>query len=180
MAADPANIEVAVSGVVSVAPTGTTAPTDSTTALNVAFTDVGEIGEDGVTEAWDDSQTDVKNNAGVTVRRILSETAATIHFVMLETKSTTLELYYKGSTVTGSGPYSIDIQQPQADPRSFVLDTLDGSTHERMYIPSGEVTERGEISYAANGAKQYEVTITCYPDSSGTIAKKFSDSAAWA
>jgi hypothetical protein len=180
MAADPANIRVAVSGIVSVAPTGTTAPTDATTALNVAFTDVGEIGEDGVEESWDDSQTDIRNNAGVVVRRIISESAATIQFTMLETSSTTLELYYKGSTVTGSGPYSIDIQAPQADPRSFVLDTLEGGIPERLYIPSGEVTARGPITYAANGAKQYQVTVTAYPDDTGTIAKKFSSDTAWA
>lgn len=180
MAADPDNIRVAVSGIVSVGPTSSTAPTDATTALAGTFTDVGEIGEDGVEESWDDSQTDVRNNAGVVVRRIISQTAATIQFTMLESNATAVELYYKGSTVTGSGPYSIDIKQPQADPRSFVLDTLDGTIHERLYIPSGEVTARGPITYAASGAKQYQVTVTCYPDSSGTIAKKFSDDPALA
>lgn len=180
MAADPANIRSAISGIVSVGPTSSTAPADATTALAGTFTDVGEIGEDGVEESWDDSQTDIRNNAGVVVRRILSETAATIQFTMLETTATTLELYYKGSTVSGSGPYSIDIKSPQSDRRSFVLDTLDGTIPERLYIPDGEVTARGPITYAANGVKQYQVTVTAYPDSSGTIAKKFSSDTAWA
>lgn len=177
MAADPANITVAVTGVVSVAPTGTTAPSDATTALAAGFTDVGEIGEDGVEESWDDSQTDVRNNAGVVVRRIISQTAATIQFTMLETNATVWELFYKGSTVTGTGPYTLDIKAPQADPRSFVLDTVDGTTPERLYIPSGEVTAREPVTHAATGPKQYRVTVTAYPDSAGTIAKKFSTAA---
>jgi len=180
MAADPAKIRSAVSGIVSVAPTGTTLPTDATTALNVAFTDVGEIGEDGVEESWDDSQTDIRNNAGYVVRSIISQTSGTIQFTMLETNSTTLELYYKGSSITGSGPYALAIKPPQADRRSFVLDTLDGTIKERLVLPSAEVTARGPVTHAANGAKQYQVTVTAYPDSSGNVAYKYSPDTAWA
>lgn len=179
MAADPANIEVVVNGIVSTAPKGTALPTDETTALNVAFTDVGEIGEDGVQEEWDDSQTDIKNNNGVTVRRIISETAMTIQLTMLETTSTTLEVYYPGSTVTGSGPYALAIKAPTADPRSWVLDEWDGTKKSRLVIPDGQVTARGPITYAANGAKQYQVTITAYPDSSASLAYKYSDNDGW-
>lgn len=181
MAADPANIKSAVTGVVSVGPPGTTLPTDSTTALDAALTDVGEIGEDGVVESWDDSQTDIKNNAGVTVRRLLNETAATLQFTMLESTSTTQELFYKGSTVTGTaGAYALEISAPQADPRVFVLDTLDGSTHERIVVPNGEVTDRGDVTYAASGVRQYEVTVTAYPDDTGVLVYKYSDNTAWA
>lgn len=180
MAADPANVRSAITGIVSVGPTTSTAPADATTALAGTFTDVGEIGEDGVEESWDDSSTDIRNNAGVVIRRIISQTAGTIKFTMLETSSTTLELYYKGSAVAGSGPYSIGIKAPQADPRSFVLDTLDGTIPERLYIPSGEVTDRGPITHSAQGVKQYEVTVTMYPDTTGTLAYKFSSDTAWA
>lgn len=180
MAADPANIEVVVSGIVSTAPKGTALPTDATTALNVAFTDVGEIGEDGVEESWDDSQTDVKNNKGVTVRRIINETALTVQLTMLETTATTLEAYYPGSTVTGSGPYSLAIKAPTTDPRSWVLDEVDGDKQERLVIPDGQVTSRGPITYAASGAKQYQITITCYPDASGNLAYKYSPNDSWA
>jgi hypothetical protein len=41
MALDSDNVRVAVSGAVYVAPTGTTAPTDSGTALDAAFIDLG-------------------------------------------------------------------------------------------------------------------------------------------
>lgn len=181
MASDPANIKSAVTGVVSVGPTTTTAPTNSTGALNAGFTDVGEIGEDGVVESWDDSQTDIKNNAGVTVRRLINETAATLQFTMLESSATTQELFYKGSLVTGSaGAYAIGIKAPQADRRSFVLDTLDGATHERIYVPDGEVTDRGDVTYAASGARIYQVTVTAYPDATGVLVYKYSDNAAWA
>lgn len=174
MAADPDNVRSAVTGIVSVATPTATAPTDATTALNVAFTDVGEIGEDGVVESWDDSQTDIRNNAGVVVRTIISQTAMTLTFTMLETNSTAWELYYKGSAVTGAGPYAMAIKPPQADRRSFALDTLDGTIKERLYIPSGEVTAREPVTHAASAAKAYAVTITAYPDASGNVAYKYS------
>lgn len=180
MAADPSKVRSAISGIVSVGPTTTTAPTNATTALAAGFTDVGEISDAGVIEAWNDSSTDIRNNAGVVVRTIISQSSGTLQFTMLETSATTLELYYKGSTVTGSSsPYTLAIKQPQADRRSFVLDTLDGTIPERLYIPDGEVTARGNVTHAASGVKQYEVTITCYPDTTGTLAYKFSTDTNW-
>lgn len=180
MAADPDNVRVAVTGVVSVAPPATALPTDSTTALNIAFTDVGEIGEDGVQEAWSDDTAEIKNNAGVTVRRLITGTSATFEFTMLEENSTTLGLYYKGSAVAGSGPYSIAIGRPQTDHREFVIDVLDGDLHKRIVIPDGEVSERQAVDHVSSTATAYRVTLSCYPDDAGNLMYKYSDSTAWA
>jgi hypothetical protein len=46
----PAKVGVAVTGLVYRAPLATAAPTTQATSLNVAFVDVGYIGEDGVTQ----------------------------------------------------------------------------------------------------------------------------------
>lgn len=180
MASDPANVQVAVSGVVSVGPTGTTAPTDSTTALNVAFTDVGEIGDGGVVESYSDDTSDIRNNRGTVVRRVITGSATTLAFTMLETNAAALELFHKGSSVTGSGPYSMEVKEAQTDQRSFVLDVLDGTTHFRLYVPVGEVTERGDVTYLNSEAISYPVTITCYPDADGNVLYKFTDSDALA
>ena len=81
------------------------------------------------------------------------------------------------ATITG---YKMDVLLASSDRRTFVIDVIDDDTHIRLYIPLGEVTERGEITYANNGeALSYPVTITCYPVD-GVLLTKFSDAAAWA
>lgn len=181
MAADPDQVQVAVNGSVSVAPTGTTAPTNSTTALNVAFADVGEIGEDGITESYSDDVTEIRNNNGTTIRRVITGSGATLSFTMLETSAATLELYHKGSSVTGStGAYAIHVKEVNSVRNAVVLDVLDGTTHVRIYAGNAEVGERGDIVYNAGVPIGYQVTISCYPDSNGDLLVKFSDSEAWA
>lgn len=181
MANDAANVQVAVSGKASVAPTGTTAPTDSTTALAAGFTDLGWISNDGITEAYSDDTTEIRGNDGTVLRRIITGSAATLHLTLLESKSDVLELYHKGGTVSGtSGAFKIDVKAPNTDPRSFAFDVLDGTEHLRIYVPNGEVTERGDIIYRNSEAIGYEVTISCYPNASAVLLTKFSDNAAWA
>ena len=51
MAIDTTKVAVALSGAISKAPLGATAPTDSTTVLAAAFVDSGAISADGVTLA---------------------------------------------------------------------------------------------------------------------------------
>lgn len=174
------NVAVAVSGEASVAPTGTTAPTDSTTALNVAFTGLGWISEEGVTESYSDDVADIKGNDGTVLRTVITGSKAQLKFKLLETKSATLELYHKGMSVAAAGTeHKIVVKAPTADKRAFVLDVLDGATHTRIHVPDGEVSERGDIVYANGEAVGYEVTVTCYPDSGKVLLTKYSDSSAW-
>ena len=72
-------------------------------------------------------------------------------------------------------------QEPQVEALlRRVIDVIDSDTHIRLYIPNGEVTERGEVTYANNGeALSYPVTITCYPVDD-VLLTKFSDAVAWA
>lgn len=177
-----ANVLVAVTGAVKVAPIATAAPTTSVSALNVAFTDVGGIGDGGITEAWDDSSNVISDNAGNVVRKIITGTEATLAFTMLESRSDAIELYHKGDLVVtdGGSGYKIDVHKPSRDQRSFVFELLDGSTHLRIYVPIGEVTDRGDVEYVDSNSIQYPVTVTCYPTAAGVLMTKFSDSTAWA
>jgi hypothetical protein len=181
MANDAANVQVAVSALASVGPTGTTAPTDSTTALAVGFAGLGWISEDGITESYSDDTTEIRGNDGTVLRRVITGSSATLQFTLLESKTDVLELYHKGGTMSGSaGAFKIDVKAPNTDQRSFVFDVLDGTEHLRLYVPLGEVTERGDIVYSNSQPIGYNVTVSCYPDSSGVLLTKFSDNAAWA
>jgi hypothetical protein len=78
----------------------------------------------------------------------------------------------------GASGFKMDVRTPNVVKKSFLLDVLDGSTHLRIYVPNGEVTERGEITYINDETISYSVTVTCYPVN-GVVLTKFSDDAFW-
>lgn len=171
MALDSDNVRVAVSGAVYVAPTGTTAPADSSTALNVAFKDLGFISADGIAETIDRTTNQIRAwQNGSLVREVTSEGTYSVSLTFLETNLDVLELYY-GATITGGAL--------EGDPtttggrKSFVIDVVDGDTVERTYIPAGEITAVGERTLASGEAIGYNVTITAYADAGSTTFKKF-------
>lgn len=101
MALDAKNVRVAVTGAALVAPLGTTAPTDSTTAVAATFKDVGYISEDGVTQSISTDVSDIKAwQNGDVVRKVQTSHDYTLQFSMIETTDTTLKLYYADSTAT--------------------------------------------------------------------------------
>lgn len=177
-----AAVRVGITGELYSAPTTTAAPTTSVSSLNAAFIGLGYVSEDGVTESYEDTVEDITAWQGARiVRSTTTESKATLACTLIETKGETLELFHKGSSVAvvSAGQWKIDVVSAASDPRSFVLDVLDGTKHLRIYVPNGEVTERGEIVYANGEPIGYEITITCYADANGIVLTKFSDDTNW-
>lgn len=169
MALDATKVRVGITGVISSAPTATTAPTSSSSVLT-SYTDLGYVGEDGVTETQPgsgDSQGIKAWQNGATVRtvRSLTEDLPQWSFVLLETKLEVIELYY-GSTVTAAvadGSFLIDTTTVRGY-NSFVIDVVDGAELIRTYIPRGIVSEVGDKVYKNAEAIGYEVTIQAERD----------------
>lgn len=183
MALTAANVNVAITGAVYASEAGDTitAPTTASSVLDTDFNDLGYIGEDGITEHYEEDVSEVKAwQGGAVVRQMISSSAATFAFTMIENKREVVELYHKGSLVEsdGSTGWKINVLTPEADRRKFVLDVVDGDDLLRIYIADGEVTQRGDITYVSDEAIGYPVTITAYPNS-GVVCTKFSDKASW-
>ncbi len=171
MALDSDNVRVAVTGAVYVAPTDTTAPSYSDDTLDDAFSDLGYVSADGIVETIDKSTTQIRSwQDGSLVREIVSEGTYSVELTFIETNQDVVELYYGASLSSGV----LD-----GDPRatggrqSFVIDVVDGSSIERTYVPSGEITSVGERTLASGEAIGYMVTITAYADADSTTFKKF-------
>lgn len=163
MALDSSKVRVAVTGAVSVGATTAAAPTGTASALT-GFNDLGYVGEDGVTETRDrNSETIRAWQNGAAVRDVVTEGTLTYSFVLLETKKETVELFY-GTTVTQAATEGnfVIVPTKTGGKKSFVIDVVDGAELERVYIPSGEVTEVGDKVYANGEPIGYEVTITAY------------------
>ena len=182
-ALDSSQVHIAITGGLYVASEGSTAPTDATSPVPTGFNGVGYISEDGVTEAFDDNSDDITAwQNGATVRTVISSSTATLQAKIIQLNKTSLELYYKGSTVTSisGGGSQLDVKVPNADRRAFIFDVIDGDNHYRTYIPHGEVTSRGDIAYVSTDAIGLDVTITAYPDENNVVFSKFTDDSAWA
>lgn len=152
------------------APTGTALPTTPSATPNVAFVDVGYISEDGISEAIDDSTTEIKawQNADV-VRRIQTDHSVQYKFAMIETNANVLSAYYGGNYTAGV----VQIKSGVLPHKAWVLDFADGTNLIRIVIPDGQIVERGETKYANGEVIMYPVTIECYPDASGVKAYKY-------
>jgi hypothetical protein len=171
MALDATQVRVGVTGAVYVAPFGTALPEDATTAVGVAFEDVGYISEDGVTETQDTDSNDITAwQNGAVVRKIQTSHDLTYSFTMLETSGVTLEVFY-GNYEVGE----VQIRGEELPHNAWVLSVEDGDHIMRVVIPDGQVTERGDITYANEDAVGREVTITAFPDTSGVKAYVYLD-----
>lgn len=173
MALVSADVRVALSGAVSKAIIGTALPTDSTTALVVAYKDVGYISEDGVTESRERSTNDIKGwQGGAVVRTLVTDGKITWKFTMIETNTRSVETYY-GATVATTSILVV----PTATGGRFVwvIDVIDGALLRRIVVPQGEITEVGDLQYTSSGDPVgYEVTLTGYPDATlGATAKVY-------
>lgn len=165
MATNSANVRVAVSGEVSVGATTAAAPTGTSGALT-GFSGLGYVSEDGVTETRDRSTDDIKawQNAD-TVRTVVTDAGLSYQFTLIETNKDTVELFYGATATAGASDGNVIVVPANTGGRkSFVIDVIDGSELRRIYVPQGEVTEVGDVTYASGEPIGYDVTIKCYPD----------------
>lgn len=153
-----------------------TAPTNATTALDVDFTEVGALADGGITESTSQDRKDVyiwQNNT--LARRIPGKFTKTWKFAATELSLFNLGLHFAGSTVTSTTEgASVQEKAPTTDIRAWVLQGKDGaSRQQRIYIPLGEITDRGDVVWNAEEVTVYEWTLSGYVDTSNIVAYRY-------
>jgi hypothetical protein len=157
--------------------TGSTAPTDATTALAAAWKNAGLITDDGLTQKINTSSKDVKAYGSLQIqRKIITDASMTFNISFLEKNARTMELYYglafnSLSPAAGTGAFSYTFGTYTRQLVAGVFEIVDGTTHSRIYCPSLEVTDRQDVKYAGTDAAVYGVTFTAYPNTSGVAAQ---------
>lgn len=170
MALTADKVVVGITGKVYVGPTTTTAPTSSTSALNVGFVELGYVHSDGVTFTTDKSTNQIRawQNADL-VRESVTEGTVTYQFTLLETSQATIEAYFGSTMTTGKISHN---PTNTGGRKSFVIDVVDGAKAIRHYVPSGEILSV-EAQQIQNGeAIAYGVTVTAYAKA-GRVADIF-------
>jgi hypothetical protein len=164
MSVDIDAVRVGLTGAFSKGPVGTAAPTDATTAINVAFVDSGAISEDGVTltlpGAGDKTVLKMwQNGAQVRTLRQTSDDVPQLQFTFLETNKTSVETYF-GVDVTQTADHgTFDYDGTVPDAFAGVLDVIDGANIHRFHLPEVVRAEVGDLVYKNDEAIGYNVTL---------------------
>lgn len=166
-------------GAIKHAPLGTTLPSLSDISvsgvtLNQAFVGDEYVSEDGLTLAPSISTTDIKEWGGSTVRKVLESFDGTLSWTMISTNQSALGVAFGASYVTHNAAATTHGAQDMValgahlpEPQSWVFLMKDGNARIVILVPNGQVTEVGEVTFAANAAVGWNVTLACYPDADG-------------
>lgn len=165
-------------GAVFTAEVGATLPTDATTALTDAYTDLGYISEDGVSKNISISTTGIKEWGGAIVLVTQDEKSATFQFKMIEYLNSDVQAFVNGSdNVSGNltDGLTVTVDEDEAEERVLVFwQIMRGDVPHRLVIPRCRITEVGEVTYRTNEAVGYDVTVTAIKDdTTGAYFKEY-------
>lgn len=160
-----------IAGAIYRAPIGTALPTSATVELNEAFVELGYASEDGLTNNNSMTSDSVKAWGGDKVLYFEDEKEDTFGFTLIEAlNENALKAVYGDDNVTGTLETGITVKANSQEQKlcSWVFDMIySGNVLKRIVVPSGKVTEVGEIAYVDNDAVGYETTVSCVPDATG-------------
>ncbi len=166
-------------GAIKHAPLGTTLPslssiTTSGVELDQAFTGNEYVSEDGLTLAPLMSTTEIKDWSGSTVRKVLESFDGTLSWTMISTNEGSLGVAFgdghvttQDATTTHGNQMMVEMGAYLPEAQSWVFLMKDGNARIVVLVPNGQVTEVGEVTFAANAAIGWQVTLSTYPDASG-------------
>lgn len=136
--------------------------------------DSGYVNEDGVTITPTESTESIKDWSLKTIRKILTEFDATLAWAHLELNQASLENYMGDDNVevtpstASKGTLTRAAIAGESRPtKAWYFKVKDGNRRALVFVPHGQVTERGEISLLASAAITLPVTLTTYPDAAG-------------
>ncbi|MBP1046403.1 phage tail protein [Enterococcus sp. BWM-S5] len=160
-----------IGGAIFSAPLGTTLPTTAVAELDAAFKSLGYVSEDGMTNANSMSSEDLKAWGGDIVGSVETEKADAFTYTLIEsTNVDVLKEVYGKDNVTGDLENGIAIKANSTPLEEHVIIVdmvLKGGILKRIVIPSGKVSELGEITYTDADPIGYETTLAAVPDEDG-------------
>lgn len=144
--------------------------------------DSGYVNEDGVTISPSESTESIKDWSLKTIRKVLTEFDATIAWTHLELSAEAARNYFGDNNVTvtaataSTGTQSrMALAGEERPTKAWYYKIKDGDRRMVIFVPHGQITERGEIPLTASGAVTLPVTLTTYPDAAGKSLYIYTD-----
>ena len=165
-----------IGGAISVAPTGTTLPTDAVTALGNDFANLGYVSEDGLTRGITRDSDVIKAWGGDPVLTIQTDFAETFQFSLIEILDVNVKkVLFGDANVTGTLATGITAKVNSAElpEKVYAIDMIQNGAVSRIVVPHGKVTEIGDIVYADGEPIGYEITVTGLPDTAGNTSYEY-------
>ena len=159
-----------IGGAIFRAPVGTVLPTDTTTALNEAFVQLGYVSEDGLVNSNSAETAEVKAWGGDVVLNPQTGKRDTFNFKLLEVLDiNVLKAVYNDANVTESnGTITVNANSDEAEEAAWVVEMImRGNKLKRITVPRAKITELGDIVYKDEEPVGYDVTIQAYADGAG-------------
>jgi len=172
-APDGSKIKIAGTGAIWYAPTGSTLPTDSTTALAAAFINIGYV-KNGFTLA---QQLDTKEVTGWqnldVLRMIPTKISRQAKFSAIESSKTAVQLAWGNATVTvaTSPAYSLTFPASQTTQEFIlVLDWSDGTASQRIIFKRATFKSLPSITFSREDEINFDMEIQALVPSDGSAA----------
>ncbi len=164
-----------VGGGIWTAPAGSTLPTDASTALDSAFQSLGYVSDAGVARNISRDNTVVHAWGGDPVAVLSNNKTETFKFKLIEPSNTdVLGITYGEAEGTLAAGITVKSKADISTPRAYCISTIMAdNVHQRIVIPSGVVTDIGEIVYVDNDVVGFELTITAIADTDGITAYEY-------
>ena len=172
-----------VGGGVYRAPVGTTLPTDTTTALNVAFVSLGYVDDDGVTINIDRPSTDHYAWGGDLIASLQQHYAPTWTFKLYQVLDPDVlkAVHSDGNvTVTAATPSTGTLTTVNMNAKlnvnsAWVFDAYYQSNNVRFALPNARVVQVGNYQLTHKNVAVYPVTLKPFPDTNGNFAYQYTD-----
>ncbi|KKI16372.1 MULTISPECIES: phage tail tube protein [unclassified Leucobacter] len=139
-----------------------------------ALKDSGYVNEDGVVITPSESTESIKDWSLKTIRKVLTEFESTLAWTHLELSRGSLETYMGEDNVEVTPATAAKgtltraaIAGEERPTKAWYFKIKDGARRALVFVPHGQVTERGEIPLTASGAVTLPVTLSTYPDAAG-------------
>ncbi len=182
MATNSSEILVGANGSVFVAPLGSTAPTDVSTALDVAFIDLGAVNEEGASlnNSVETSPIGIWQDF-YPARTVVTGRGFSVSFALSQWNADTLKLAFGGGTVTDDLTVATYVPpSPEVlDERMLVLEWQDGTRIYRLVIPKGMVQEGVETSLTRSDNSELPITFAAASDGTNPVFSLLTNDAAF-
>lgn len=157
-----------------VSPPGAAAPANPLTTPAAPWLPGGAISDDGTTFGFDeDVQQFTAWGQTAPFRTVTTKSVRTLKFVLWETSrvinASVMFRVDPAALTPDEDGYTrfAETASPEPDRRGWYLLVLDGDVAKSLYVPQGEVSDRGDVVYKQDTISGFDLTVTAYPDDAG-------------